>query len=784
MSRANTQRRFDWVRKTYPDPPWIASMTARIVLGHHIPGTISRTDENEYIQENVLQVRGTRPVDPWIPWVAREVKRILNTADILGIRGGYTALVVLESFKHHFDRIRDWFLATHPDIGRFNFRDAISAQAAWHKELAARIREGLVKQAPVFLRFRDGWTWQELTPEHLHDEGEAMGHCVGRAGYQEAIAAGRSRILSLRDKQGKPHVTVEFVQGTLRLDKWYLEQVQGKGDTFPAAHHHKCIRTLLRAVLGPASVWPENALLFLPERLLWRLARTRWTHEELRDFDASGGLLAGLCDFMRALGDDVRYPPPGQHGAPAHDDGFAIFTDYSWKDGELLLLRFQLQEGRWAHYAKETERQIESDVENDRDLVDGWQNDHYSERDARDASSRGVGRADEAARRDLESAGIVRDGLDFVWSLTLPARTRAEDWTEEKAHALVLRKAGSIDRYVWEYLGKWQRYAVEELREVVKGRRPGGRANRGRAARPVDLSPAERFAHGTRARYVSGCRCADCKASNVRAYHERQRRLKEAARELPPAPPAAAPQVWTPPGGEPRVRIYKRACPGVLGEPCSAKAHLRRDSGGACKACRAKLLWDGLVDTGPAREHIRALSRQGVGRDAVADASGVARSTIQAISAGRNALARASTLRRILAVDVGALADKALVPATETWTAIRELQRFGLTKGDIALALGATRPVLQLQRDKVTVRNAWEVAQLLRRTREEAAVHAAGSGFCEVCSYAHGRERLTMLGRLEEPTWEVVHVEWPCVYPDTPLGRRRFTDDTAKRRRR
>lgn len=42
----------------------------------------------------------------------------------------------------------------------------------------------------------------------LKAEGEAMGHCVG--GYCEPVLSGRTRILSLRDSENKPHATVEL----------------------------------------------------------------------------------------------------------------------------------------------------------------------------------------------------------------------------------------------------------------------------------------------------------------------------------------------------------------------------------------------------------------------------------------------------------------------------------------------------------------------------------------------------------------------------------------------
>lgn len=47
--------------------------------------------------------------------------------------------------------------------------------------------------------------------EALRYEGNAMGHCVG--GYCDDVASGASRIFSLRDAKGQPHVTVEARPG-------------------------------------------------------------------------------------------------------------------------------------------------------------------------------------------------------------------------------------------------------------------------------------------------------------------------------------------------------------------------------------------------------------------------------------------------------------------------------------------------------------------------------------------------------------------------------------------
>lgn len=72
----------------------------------------------------------------------------------------------------------------------------------------------------------------------LKYEGETMGHCVG--GYCPDVVEGRSRIYSLRDKKGQPHVTIEvkpgvenpsISEGEFRGQKRFI--VNNKGTGFP-----------------------------------------------------------------------------------------------------------------------------------------------------------------------------------------------------------------------------------------------------------------------------------------------------------------------------------------------------------------------------------------------------------------------------------------------------------------------------------------------------------------------------------------------------------------------
>ena len=72
-------------------------------------------------------------------------------------------------------------------------------------------------------------------------------------------------------------------------------------------------------------------------------------------------------------------------------------------------------------------------------------------------------------------------------------------------------------------------------------------------SRPADMPPPERFGHGTRSRYVCGCRCSPCRAANTKAYHERQARAKAlAAEQAAPIVPISKP--WRAPDGSTRMR--------------------------------------------------------------------------------------------------------------------------------------------------------------------------------------------------------------------------------------
>lgn len=176
---------------------------------------------------------------------------------------------------------------------------------------------------------------------------------------------------------------------------------------------------------------------------------------------------------------------------------------------------------------------------------------------------------------------------------------------------------------------------------------------RARGLRPAEELAADR-PHGDRLRYGAGCRCDDCRAAN--AAYERERIKARAAGD-----------------------------------------------------------WNGLVPGDKARAYIRNLSRQGVGRRAIGAASDVGDTTLSAIRSGRKRQIRARTERAILAVTKAMASDHALVSAGRTWQRIHELLDEDYTEAFLAKQLGYRRPILQLGKERVTVRNAYEVEQLHRR---------------------------------------------------------------------
>ena len=164
--------------------------------------------------------------------------------------------------------------------------------------------------------------------------------------------------------------------------------------------------------------------------------------------------------------------------------------------------------------------------------------------------------------------------------------------------------------------------------------------------------------HGTRLKYQGGCRCLVCRAANARYALERLR---------------------------------------------------ARSSGDR----------NGLVRAEVARRHILRLSRQGVGRQAIAAASDVAESVIFRVRSRRQSHIQKRTEDKILSVSDQALSDAALVRARGTWRQINGLLSEGFTKAELARRLGYKSGSLQFGKLRVLARTAARVDRFFRLQMKE-----------------------------------------------------------------
>lgn len=197
-------------------------------------------------------------LEPWMSKVDPETKVWSPVLDNMGKDLGFDHIVDVLRQDINAGRIRP------EQLNKVSMEQAVRRTHEFDQEMFKKMREAQVKATegmPVHKEYPEGYRWIELSlpevkglPENasfeklsngllqvvdsngnpltvpvkteaqalkhlsreqgqktledaLKYEGETMGHCVG--GYCPDVMAGRSRIFSLRDAKGEPHVTVE-----------------------------------------------------------------------------------------------------------------------------------------------------------------------------------------------------------------------------------------------------------------------------------------------------------------------------------------------------------------------------------------------------------------------------------------------------------------------------------------------------------------------------------------------------------------------------------------------
>jgi hypothetical protein len=184
--------------------------------------------------------------EPWMANVDPATKVYMPNDDMHGRYLGFDHIIDVLRQDVAEGRIR-------PDqLSKVSMEQAVRRTAEFDQEQARKMAEAQIKATegmPVYKEYPEGYKWIELAaPEgnkfeesirHLESnpkewqkaveefrenrqknlesalkyEGDTMGHCVG--GYCPDVLEGRSRIYSLRDARGEPHVTVEVIPGEI-----------------------------------------------------------------------------------------------------------------------------------------------------------------------------------------------------------------------------------------------------------------------------------------------------------------------------------------------------------------------------------------------------------------------------------------------------------------------------------------------------------------------------------------------------------------------------------------
>ena len=172
--------------------------------------------------------------------------------------------------------------------------------------------------------------WKGQVEAGLNAEGKAMGHCVG--GYCDDVAQG-TKIYSLRDKNGQPHVTIEATPGQ-DIEADSIQQIKGKQNAAPVAKYLPYVQDFVKS-----GQWDQVNDLHNTGLLSHGDRSTTWVGDKNLKFpDQPYYTPKELTDHFIDQGADptAAYTKAGYHeplNDPAHPDALANrFPDYQPPD--------------------------------------------------------------------------------------------------------------------------------------------------------------------------------------------------------------------------------------------------------------------------------------------------------------------------------------------------------------------------------------------------------------------------------------------------------------------
>ena len=191
----------------------------------------------------------------------------MKKPDVMDFQGH--GLVQLHSYWPKFSHVIDYFNSLsdrdREKIVKKPYDQVEKEVAAWDEQLGkAKVSETKLKEGTDYeVLSKDGdYTWVKLSTKEAYEcEGAGMGHCVG--GYDPESE--HNTIISLWDKKGEPHVTIEvehYGHGTNRPygdipSTEQIIQIKGKQNAAPAEKYKDITAKFVRDWLEDPA-WNED----------------------------------------------------------------------------------------------------------------------------------------------------------------------------------------------------------------------------------------------------------------------------------------------------------------------------------------------------------------------------------------------------------------------------------------------------------------------------------------------------------------------------------------------
>ena len=234
------------LKKTYLEESKVEEIVKKISeIGENIGFIGNEVSMNPY--------KATKRKHKYDVWIAKEIKKDLTILDK----------------PQDFILIADWAITTKANIFNYSFQDAFKEQKIWHTEKFKEhdIKDLMIPELDpqrVIYRCKDNFFFYLLTSSELNYEGKLMKNCVRGVGYKKKVDNTSSLIISLRDEDNRPHVTMEISVNNFngKIEGRVIQQF-GAANTTPKKKYRKKLVEFLLFSTGFKDIEDRELLEFL-----------------------------------------------------------------------------------------------------------------------------------------------------------------------------------------------------------------------------------------------------------------------------------------------------------------------------------------------------------------------------------------------------------------------------------------------------------------------------------------------------------------------------------------